>query len=54
MKEGYNLEYVPIDISHDVNLVLAENMKKNVPNLNITIITSLFEDGVEWVFKNKK
>lgn len=54
MKEGYNFEYIPIDISHDANLVLAENMKKNVENLNMTLITALFEEGVEWVFKNKK
>ena len=54
MKAGYEMEYVPIDISHDSNLVLAENMKKHVPNLNMTVVTSLFEDGVEWVFKNKK
>ena len=53
MKAGYDIEYVPIDISHDSNLVLAENMKKHVPNLNMTVVTSLFEDGVEWVFKNK-
>ena len=29
-------------------------MKKNVENLNMTLITALFEEGVEWVFKNKK
>ena len=54
MKEGYEMDYVPIDISHDSNLVLAEHLKEKLPNLKMTVITALFEDGVEWVFKNKK
>ena len=54
MKEGYDMDYVPIDISHDSNLVLAEHLKEKLPNLKMTIITALFEDGVEWVSKNKK
>ena len=54
MKEGYDMEYVPIDISHDSNMVLAENLKEHLPNLKMTVITALFEEGVEWVSKNKK
>ena len=54
MKEEYDMEYVPIDISHDSNLLLSEHLKEHQPNLNMTIITALFEDGVEWVSKNKK
>ena len=54
MKEGYEMDYVPIDISHDSNLMLVEHLKEKLPNLKMTVITALFEDGVEWVSKNKK
>ena len=54
LEEGYDFNYIAVDISDDSNKVLAENLKEMTENkLNATIITSTFEEGCEWVAKKK-
>ena len=54
LKEGYDFSYIAVDISDDSNKVLAENLKEVTENkLDMTIITGTFEEGSEWVAKNK-
>ena len=54
LKEEYDFEYIPIDISHSSNLTLAEAIKKISPDLKMTALTALFEQGIKWVDENKK
>ena len=54
LKEEYDFEYIPIDISHSSNLTLAEAIKKISPNLKMTVLTALYEQGIKWVDENKK
>ena len=54
LKEGYNFEYIPIDISYDSNQTLLANLSDIVPSMATTVITSTFEDGVKWVREHKK
>ena len=43
VKEGYDFEYIPIDISHSSNLILAETMAKVSPDIKATLLTALYE-----------
>ena len=42
-----------MDISHGANLDLIERYSKDLPELRITTLTSHFEEGIQWVQKNK-
>ena len=53
IEEKYDFEYIPMDISHDANLDLIERFSKEFPDLKITALTSLFEEGIQWVQSNK-
>ena len=54
VKEEYDFEYVPIDISHGSNLTLAEAVKKISPHIKMTALTSLYEEGIKWAHDNKQ
>ena len=54
IRQGYDFEYIPLDISYDSNKALSENLKKKFPTLNTTLLTSKFKDGVKWVCENKR
>ena len=54
VKEGYDFEYIPIDISHSSNLILAEVVKKISPDIKMTVLTALYEQGIKWVHENKE
>ena len=54
VKEGYEFEYIPIDISHSSNLVLADTIAKVSPDIKGTLLTAIYEQGISWVVENKK
>ena len=54
VKEEHEFEYIPIDISHSSNLILADTVAKVSPHLKATLLTASYEQGVEWVRANKK
>ena len=54
IKEEYDFDYIPVDISYSSNLTLAEAVKKISPNIQMTALTALYEQGIKWVYENKK
>ena len=54
VKEEYDFEYVPIDISHGSNLTLVEAVKKVSPHIKMTALTALYEEGIKWAHDNKQ
>ena len=53
-KEGYDFEYIPIDISHASNVQLAHNVEEISKDIKMTVVTAEYKDGVEWVRKHKE
>lgn len=54
IKEGHDFEYLPLDISYHSNVNLLNNFKAKFPDLKITALTTLFEEGIAWVQENRK
>ena len=54
LKEGYDFEYIPLDISWDSNQALLQHIRKKFPALSVTLLTSKFKQGVKWVSEHKR
>lgn len=49
VKMKKHITYVPIDFSNGSNEVLGKALKKKLPNVDATIITSTYEGGLQYV-----
>lgn len=54
VKNGYNLKYIPLDISLHANNDLANRISREVPELEVTTVTAQFEEGIDWILKNNQ
>lgn len=52
MKNGYNVKYIPLDISLHANNDLAGRISREIPELEVTTLTAQFEEGLDWIQKN--
>ena len=53
LSKKIDLEYIPMDISHDCNEWLKNKLIEEMPGLKMTTLTSQFEEGIKWVQANK-
>ena len=53
ISENTNFEYIPIDISKESNETLCKNMENISSPMRITVLTSEFSEGIDWIKTNK-
>jgi L-histidine N-alpha-methyltransferase len=54
LEEGFDFNYIPVDISEDSNNVLVDNIKGISDKLNMFVVTAKFEEGIKWITENVK
>ena len=54
IKHGYDVTYIPVDISYHANIDLINACSEEYPDLKMKALTGEFEDGLDWIKKNTK